>query len=190
MKLSKEVNQYATDSLKAVGTAYEPLAGRIALAVAVAKGAADAAKSERESVWTLFKGAVAVGVTAKHSPEAMRAGLEYACTVAGIPAGTLRGYASTVENLYRDRLAFKAAKGKTAQVGLSQSEVDAISVADARKRYKAAPTAAEQARTRIAEAIKEWTVEQLTLLETIIAESAATPATGEQEAPQLEAATA
>lgn len=123
-KLEKIAPGVAAQAL-ALALPYNTLAASLATALAGAKVATERAKGEKVTVWDSFKAAIVVATEQGHAPDVMRSGLEIACEEAGIPSGSFRGYVSTIVSLY----------GDCVDGNLEWSDVEAISVADARKRY-------------------------------------------------------
>lgn len=156
-KLSKGIAAALLADAQAQAAAYA--APYLTLAESLARNIA-AADTVKGKVWDGFKSALEVASEAGHTPTALRAGLEIACTEAEIPAGSFRGYIGTIGNLYAD---IKADK-------LSLDDALALSVADARKRYKVEPvlTDVQKLQKHIAEGIKDWTAEQLAVLASIV----------------------
>lgn len=151
------------DSLKALGAeyavTYAELAAKIAGHVAKRDAKAAEAKEAKSTVWGDFKSALTLAHDAGHTVTALRVGLEIACTEADIPAGTFRSYVATVGDLYADVLAET----------LSIADATALSIADARKRYKV-ETPEEAMRAKLKEAIKDWDAEQLGVLLSLVAD--------------------
>lgn len=158
MKASKAVTAILVAQAAAISGPYRALASSLAAHTLADKAAGEATKASRETTWATFKRAIVVAAENQHSSEVMRAGLELACLDAEIPAGSFRGYISTVE--------FLAAE---VQAGtLTAHEASAMSVKDARARYKPVPTEAETAKAdalkALSEVVKDWTAEQILLL--------------------------
>jgi hypothetical protein len=134
---------------------YLALAQGLAVALAGAKVQTDAAKKAKSGTWAGFKSAIAIARESGHSASVMRTGLEVACVEAGIPAGSFRGYISTIESLAAEVI------GGT----MTTAEVEAISVKDARARYMPEDKKAlAAAHAKLAETVKDWTAEQILLL--------------------------
>ncbi len=120
--------------MRAMAAPYEELARTIATAIAAAGIHAEKAASERTTLWDSFKGAIDVALTVGHNAGALQAGLSVACEEAGIPAGSYRGYSSTIVNLFTD-----LSEGR-----LDRAQVSAMSVKDARERYMDAEKKADK----------------------------------------------
>ena len=154
MKLSKTITAILL-AQAAVAVPYAGLAAHIATIAAGTAAQGDALKAARTGLWDSFKAAIPLALEAEHNAETMRAGLEIACMNANVPAGTFRGYVSTVQSLYADIEAGE----------LSAAEVEAISVKDARERYmNADKKALATAKAALLARVKGWTVEELGLL--------------------------
>lgn len=154
MAMSKAVQAILLAQAVAVSGPYQALAQSLAAHAIADKAASEGVKGQKASTWSLFKSAIKVAADNGHDSAAMRAGLEIACTNAEIPKGSFMGYVSTVENLAAD----------LADGTLTLAEVNSISVADARKRYKAPPTELEAAHAKLQAIVKDWTAEQILLL--------------------------
>lgn len=169
--LSAIANATILAQASAVAGPYLALASHLATALAGVKSHAETVKAEKVTVWDSFKSAITVARDNGHDSATMRAGLEIACLQAAIPAGSFRGYMSTVESLAADLF-----RGE-----LSLIEVNEISVKDARERYMDADKKAlNAARAKLNEVTKGWTAEQLLLLADIAADSV------KQDAPEQE----
>ena len=164
----RQVNPYLEGAkaaaLAAVAAPYTDLAQHIAKALEDVKTAADGVAEERGTVWSMFRNALKLANEAKHSPEAMREGLEAACNKASIPAGSFRSYIATVESV--------AVKVKDGAVTLENALK--LSIGDARKLVKPATTEAQQrkrwALEALHKAIEGWTADQIAdLAQTIFA---------------------
>lgn len=197
MKLSNAANVALIASANAVAAPYSALAASLATALAGLKKDADTLTGEKTKVWDAFKSACAIGKKAKHDRDALRAGLEIACVQAGIPAGSFRGYISTVESLYADVLAYAPANGDEPQKGLTLEQVKEISVKDARERYMdAGKKALAEAKARLTKAVGEWSADAIIELAKVAEAAnakaaAAKPAekSGEKVGPEKKAAT-
>lgn len=149
MKLSNAVTATLLAAGNAYAAPYDGLAKKLATAIAGTKAHGDAVKAERSTLWDTFKSACTIGLKAEHDANALRAGLEIACVNAGIPAGSFRGYVSTIGSLYGDLIAGN----------LSEGELADISVKDARERYMDADKRLlNEARKRLNDAVKGWSV--------------------------------
>lgn len=116
----------AGSQIKALAEPYAQLAQRIATSLAAGKVMAEKAKSEKASTWDEFKGAIDVALVNGHNTGALASGLQIACEEAGIPAGSFRGYSSTIQNLFQD----------ICDGNLTREQVGEMSVKDARERYQ------------------------------------------------------
>lgn len=151
--LSTAANQALLAAAAATARPYQGLASHIANGLLAAKSEAEKGKAVKQSVWAMFKSAIAIAAENQHGPGTMRAGLEIACLEAKVPAGSFRAYVSTVESLYTDLQAGN----------LTAEEVAEISVADARKRYRT-ESEDQKARAELAATIKDWSAEEIRLL--------------------------
>ena len=154
MALSKQAKEMLlADQIKKAevyAAPYRPLATELAVNVAEAQRIADEAKENRASTWTLFKKALAIATTSKHSVEAMRIGLEIACDGAGIPGGSFRSYVMTVTNLYDD----------IRQKNITLADAEAMTITQARALYRVL-TPLQEARAALNEAIAAWDAAEL-----------------------------
>lgn len=158
MKLSKLALASLASAGEAYAGAYQPLAIDLANRIAAGKSQADKAKGTKQTVWDGFKSALAIAEKEGHTETALRVGLEIACENAGIPSGSYRSYVVTVGNLFHD---VKAGE-------LTSEQVEAMTVKEARDRYKPEPTPLEAARAKLIEDTKDFDLEQLSLLLSIV----------------------
>lgn len=105
---------------------YAALALDIAKGMKQVKSLTDKLATSKGGVWGGFKQAISIGMAASHSLANIKAGLAVACEEAKIPSGSYRGYIGTIGHLYTDILAGN----------MTIAEAEALSVADARKRYR------------------------------------------------------
>lgn len=156
--ISKQVEAMLAEQVKAqmaaVSAPYRALANTLAAELVEVGTLATGVKEKRGGVWAGFKRAATIAQEAGHNSSTMRAGLEIACNDAGIPSGTFRGYVSTLEKL----------KADVDDGSLTMADLTAISIADARKRYKEPPTEKDQAVAALNKAVEKWTPEQVRLL--------------------------
>lgn len=160
MKLSKLAIASLASAGEAYAGAYQPLAIDLANRIAASKTQTDKAKGTKQTVWDGFKSALAIAQENGHTETALRVGLEIACENAGIPSGSYRSYVVTVGNLFHD---VKAGE-------LTGEQVEAMTVKEARDRYKAPPSELEQMRAKLIEDTKDFTVEQFGLLLSIVSD--------------------
>lgn len=172
MKLSNAASASLVAAMTAYAAPYSELARSLAAATAEAKVAGEVAKEVKGGVWAGFKSAVSIAAREGHNADTLRVGLEVACTEAGIPSGTFRGYVSTVCNLAAD-----------VDAGLLDlPEVDAISVKDARERYMDGDKKARKALTdRLAAAVKKMDAAALTELVELAEAATTAEDTGAEE---------
>lgn len=183
MSLSKATIAALAAAGEAYASPYAHLAAELATSMSAAKAQTDRAKAERTSVWDGFKSAMSIALENGHSAAALRAGLEIACTNAGIPAGSFRGYVGTIGNLYADVCKAEGEEGHLALEAALE-----ISVKDARERYKPEPSNLEKLRKALAERTKDWNEEELAVLLSIVDDTNAdkAPKTTEEEASEEE----
>ena len=182
MKMSKTVMAAlaldAQAQALAMAVPYAALARRLATAITAATAQSAVAKEEKVTVWGTFKEAIKAAQDVGHSVTALRAGLEVACTEAGIPSGSFRGYITTVGNLYSDVL----------DELLTVEEVQAMSIADARKLYKVEKELSnlDKLRKALIDGTADWNEAELATLVSIVADSNAerVPAVEEVETEQ------
>lgn len=167
------------DGLKALGAeyavAYADLAAKIAGHAAQAADKAGKAKDAKATVWGDFKTALTLASEAGHTVTALRVGLEIACIEADIAPGTFRSYVATVGDLYTDVM--------DEEKEFTLEQATAISIADARKRYKT-ETPLQAMHAKLKEAIKDWDETQMALLLSLVADINGEQ--GEQEEEQNE----
>lgn len=160
MKLSKLALASLASAGEAYAGAYQALATSLANTIAAGKTQADKAKGTKGTIWEGFKSALSIAEKEGHTETALRVGLEIACENAGIPSGSYRSYVVTIGNLFHD---VKAGE-------LTNEQVEAMTVKEARERYKAPPTELEQMRAKLVEDTKDFTVEQFGLLLSIVSD--------------------
>lgn len=184
MKLSNETMTALAAAGQAYAAPYAHLAATLATAIGSAKTQAETAKGAKQTVWDGFKSAMGIAAENGHNAAALRAGLEIACINAGIPSGSFRGYVGTIGNLYADVL---KPEGEAGHIALSAAV--ALSVKDARDRYKPEPTNLEKLHAKLAAAVKDWNEEEMALLLSIVDDMtperlipAETPEAGAEEA--------
>lgn len=164
MKLSQATMTALAAQGELLAKPYATIAEAIATGIAAAKVHGDKAKSERSTVWDGFKSAMTTALNEGHNSSAMRCGLEIACVNASIPAGSFRGYISTIESLFEDVTA-----GKT-----TLEAATAISVKDARELYQSdEKKALAAARAKLTAATEGWSAENLNKLAELAATIAA-----------------
>lgn len=153
------------DGLKALGAEYAvkyaDLAAKIAGHAAQAADKAGKAKEAKATVWGDFKTALTLASEAGHTVTALRVGLEIACIEADIAPGTFRSYVATVADLYADVI--------DEEKEFTLEQATAISIADARKRYKT-ETPMQMMHAKLKEAIKDWDETQMALLLSLVAD--------------------
>lgn len=173
--LSNAANATLVALAAAASAPYNALAASIATATSANKVTADGLKAAKLNVWDAFKSAIGIAVEAGHNAAQMRAGLEISCVNAGVPAGTFRGYVSTVESLALDLFTGEIDAGTVAE----------ISVKDARERYMDADKRIlNEARAKLRERVKDWDAEQIGLLILLCDDVCALP---EEAAPETDA---
>ena len=164
--LSSAANATLLAAASAAAGPYEGLAKHIATALSANKLHGDAVKAERVTLWDSFKSAIEVAQTNGHTAATMRAGLEIACLQAGIPAGSFRGYVSTVESLAVDYFA--------GENGITATRLAEISVKDARELYQSDDARLlSDAKAKLAAATAGWSVENILKLAEVAATIAA-----------------
>lgn len=164
MQFSKATMTALAAQAEALGLPYKTIAEKIATGLAGAKSHGDKAKEERTTVWDGFKAAMTVALNEGHNHQALRVGLEVSCNNAGIPAGSFRGYISTIESLFSDVEAGK----------FTLEHASEISVKDARELYQSDDKKALQAaRAKLAAATEGWNAENLSKLAELAATIAA-----------------
>lgn len=164
MKLSQATMTALAAQASALAGPYQAIAKQIATGLSATKTHANKAKTERTTVWDGFKSAMTVALNEGHNHGALRVGLEVACVEAGIPAGSFRGYISTIESLFSDVEAGK----------FTLEHATGISVKDARELYQSdEKKALAAARKALADATEGWNAVNLLKLAELAATIAA-----------------
>lgn len=157
MKLTKEMQAQANALFLAqaadAAAPYRELANSIAVLTGARSKVAEKATEIKEGLWGAFRSALSVGLTANHSADNIAVGLTVACEDAGVPGGSSRSYIGTIRNMYAEIVSGGP---------LTLEDALLMKVKDARARYMDADKKAlKEARERLAEATKDWTVAML-----------------------------
>jgi hypothetical protein len=156
MKLTKQMQEQAAQLFMAqaadAAAPYRALANEIAVIVGAKVKAGEKVTEAGENLWGKFRSALDIGLSADHSADNIAIGLTVACEEAEVPGGTARSYIGTIRNMYAEILAG----------GLTREDALLMKIKVARQRYMDADKKAmAEARARLAEETKGWTVAQL-----------------------------
>jgi hypothetical protein len=156
MKMTKEMQAQATKLFLAqaadAAAPYRTLANEIAVLAGARSKVSEKATEIKEGLWGAFRSALDIGLSESHSADNIAVGLTVACEEAGVPGGSSRSYIGTIRNMYAEIVAGS----------LSREDALLMKINDARQRYMDADKRAlKEARERLAEATKDWTVAQL-----------------------------